>query len=288
MSDRSHQSPPHQHPEHMHVHPGVDHHHADLAHTEHNIEHILRHNSHDFGHVYKELDHLRRHDGKHFSADLHTINKDLHKHGYLPHLHIVEDNQHRHHHTEHGYEVLADDPQLPKRPGNYTIVGTSHHAPHESAALRHAYHSMHYGHGHYNGWDSSVEGGGGANGGFDGKAIGGHIPTGARKELIDKALELAGLPVNSQYEAAVNKIVARESGWNPNITNHTDCNARRGTPSTGLMQTIGPTFREWALPGYDSNIHDPLSNLVAGIRYAQHRYHNRGGLLYVASRPGGY
>ena len=271
-----------------HPHAGSEHHHNALSHTEHNIEHILKHNPHDFAHVYKELDHLRRHD-KHFAVDLEKINRDLHKHGYLPHLHIVEDDRPKQHHQlETGYAVVADDRHLRGQPGNHTIVSTSHHAPKESSALRRAYHGMHYGHGHYNGWDSSVEGGGGADGGFDGKTVGGHVPTGARKELIDKALQLAGLPASAQYEAAVNKIVTRESGWNPNITNNWDSNARAGHPSTGLMQTIPSTFRQYALPGYNDNIHDPLSNLVAGIRYAESRYHNKGGLLFVASRSGGY
>ena len=273
---------------HLHGGSGHDHHHhKDLLSAEHRIEHILKKHPHDFAHVFHELDELRKHDRKHFSADLHAINSDLHKRGYLPHLQIVEDNSTHHHKVEHGYEVLADDPQLRGMPGKHTIVSTSHRAPKESSRLRHIYHSMNHGHGH-NLWNRSVEGGGGADGGYDGKAIGGHIPTGARKELIDKALQLAGLPATADYEAAVNKIVTRESGWNPNITNHTDSNARRGTPSTGLMQTIPSTFHAFALKGLDTNIHDPLSNLVAGIRYAESKYHNRGGIRFVASRPGGY
>ena len=45
-----------------------------------------------------------------------------------------------------------------------------------------------------------------------------------------------------------------------------------------------------SLPGLDTNIHDPLSNLVAGIRYAEARYggHGMSGVAKVASRPGGY
>jgi SLT domain-containing protein len=56
------------------------------------------------------------------------------------------------------------------------------------------------------------------------------------------------------------------------------------------MQTIPKTFEKFALPGYNTNIHDPLSNLVAGIRYAQHQYghHGMSGVAYVAGRSGGY
>ncbi len=269
-------------------HPGYGHH-ADVAQTEKQIEKILHHNPHDFAHVFHELNHLRHSDPNHFKKNLKTVNEDLHKRGYLPHLQIVEDDRMGSDKKVHkGYDVVADDPSLKSQPGNHTVVSTSHHAPRESEALRKAYHGMHYGRGHYNGWNQSTEGSGGADGGFNDKAVGGHVPEGARKELIDKALQLAGLPQTPQYEAAVNKIVTRESGWNPNITNNWDINAQRGHPSTGLMQTIPSTFKANALKGLDNNIHDPLSNLVAGIRYAEHQYHNRGGLLYVASRPGGY
>jgi hypothetical protein len=278
-----------QHHAHGHEHGAtVDHQHA-LHSTEHNIEKILHHNSHDYQHVFRELDHLRRQDSKHMQKDLAEINKKLHEQGLLPHLQLImDDRPGNNHKTDQGFSVVADDKQNPK--GNHTVVSTSHHAPHESAALKHSYHSMHYKHGNYNGWQQSSEGAGGANGGHYDGAVGGHVPEGARKELIDQALKLAGVPATAENEAAVNKIVQRESGWNPNITNNWDSNARAGHPSTGLMQTIPGTFQRYALPGYNSNIHDPLSNLVAGIRYAQARYArgDRSGVAVVASRPGGY
>ncbi len=265
--------------------------HKDVEHALHNIEKILHHNPHDFAHVYKEVENLRLHDPKHFSADLDKLNKELHAHKYLPNLEIVQDDHTgKNNKVEHGYDIISKDKNLP--PGNYTVVSTSHHTPEESGALRRAYHGMHYKHGKYNGWNQSAEGGHGGDGGFDHKAVGGRVPEGARKELIDKALKLAGLQVTPSNEAAVNKIVTRESAWNPNVTNHWDSNARAGHPSTGLMQTIPGTFQKWAQPGYNTNIHDPLSNLVAGIRYAQATYgHKRpgwSGVEFVASRPGGY
>jgi hypothetical protein len=266
-------------------HNGASHH--QVEHTVHHIEKVLDHNPHDFSHVFKEIDHLRRHDPKHFRADLHEVNKELHAQKYLPHLQIVQDDHSgKHHRAEHGYDIIAKDPSLKHLPGHYTAVSTSHHTPRESSALHHAYHRMQHG----NLWNRSLEGGHGADGGYDKNAVGGHVPDGVKKDLIDKALELAGLPATASNEAAVNKIVSRESSWNPNVTNHTDINAERGHPSTGLMQTIPSTFRQYALPGYDSNIHDPLSNLVAGIRYAQARYARggRSGVEVVASRPGGY
>lgn len=100
----------------------------------------------------------------------------------------------------------------------------------------------------------------------------GDVPEGERKELIAKALQLAGQPVTDSNLAAINTIIVKESGWNPNALNDWDSNAKAGTPSKGLMQTIPTTFSENALAGYDKNIFDPLSNIIAGIRYSVKRY----------------
>ena len=289
MAERHHDHH-HDHPHHSNSHANAEQLHTQhVNETERRIEQHLKHNPHDFKHVYEDIEHLRRQHPKEFNKDLEKINEDLHKKGFLPHLKLVEDEHvDKHHHVQHDYEVVSDDSQNPN--GNKTVVSTSRHAPHESERLRRAYGSMHYNHGHYNGFNQSAEAGGGANGGFDSHAVGDNVPVGARKELIDKALELAGIPVTPENEAAVNKIVTRESSWNPNITNNWDINAKEGHPSTGLMQTIPSTFHRYALPGLDTNIHDPLSNLVAGIRYAEARYggHGMSGVAKVASRPGGY
>ncbi|MFN8551490.1 MAG: transglycosylase SLT domain-containing protein [Candidatus Obscuribacterales bacterium] len=257
------------------------------------IEKILKHDEHDFSHVFKEVEALRRLDPKHFNQDLQELNKKLHADKFLPHLDIIQDDQvGKNGKTERGYDVVSEDPSIKGMPHKRTIISTSHHKPDESPELEKAYHGMKYQNGQYNGFNDSVEGGHGADGGFDKDAVGGHVPDGARKELIAKALELSGLEPTESNIAAVNKIVTRESSWNPNITNKTDINAQNGHPSTGLMQTIPSTFRQYALKGFDSNIHDPLSNLIAGIRYAQDRYgHKRAGqsgVEFVASRPGGY
>ena len=66
----------------------------------------------------------------------------------------------------------------------------------------------------------------------------------------------------------------QESGYNPLAKNNWDSNAKRGTPSKGLMQVIDPTFRAYARPGYNKDIWDPLSNILASIRYARARYGN--------------
>ncbi len=75
-----------------------------------------------------------------------------------------------------------------------------------------------------------------------------------------------------------------ESGGNPLAINLWDKNAKAGTPSKGLMQVIDPTFKAYAREGFDKNIYDPLSNILASIRYAVSRY----GSLKRAYRGVGY
>lgn len=91
------------------------------------------------------------------------------------------------------------------------------------------------------------------------------------RSLATKALQLTG-----QYSAAnLNRLLYQmntESSGNPNAINLWDSNAKRGTPSKGLMQVIDPTFRAYAMAPYNKNIWDPLSNMIASIRYAVSRY----------------
>ena len=72
----------------------------------------------------------------------------------------------------------------------------------------------------------------------------------------------------------VSKILAtiqRESGGDPNVQNNWDINAINGTPSIGLMQTIGPTFNAYKHPGHN-NIRNGYDNLLAAINYIKHCY----------------
>lgn len=75
-----------------------------------------------------------------------------------------------------------------------------------------------------------------------------------------------------------------ESGGNPKAINLWDSNAKKGIPSKGLMQVIDPTFKAYARAGFNKNIYDPLSNILASIRYAVSRY----GSLAKAYRGVGY
>lgn len=103
------------------------------------------------------------------------------------------------------------------------------------------------------------------------------------RTLATRALQMTG-----QYsEANLQRLLYQmqtESGGNPNAINNWDINAVNGTPSKGLMQVIDPTFRAYAMAGYDKNIYDPLSNMLASIRYAVSTY----GSLAAAYRGVGY
>lgn len=77
----------------------------------------------------------------------------------------------------------------------------------------------------------------------------------------------------------------QESGGNARAINNWDSNAKRGTPSKGLMQVIDPTFRAHRDRSLSSNIYDPMANIVASIRYAKSRY---GSLASAYNRRGGY
>jgi tape measure domain-containing protein len=110
---------------------------------------------------------------------------------------------------------------------------------------------------------------GGALGGL-GSVFGGKAPSGALAQWIATAIAVTGVPAT--WIGPLNTLIQRESGGNPNSINLTDINAQHGDPSRGLMQTIGATFNAYRLPGLSSNIYDPVSNIVAGIRYILSRY----------------
>lgn len=102
-------------------------------------------------------------------------------------------------------------------------------------------------------------------------------------DIAEKALRLTNQYSVSNLNALLMQM-QHESGGNPNAINLWDSNAKKGIPSKGLMQVIDPTFRSYAMSPYDSNIYDPLSNMVAAIRYTVSRY----GSLYRGWTARGY
>lgn len=91
-----------------------------------------------------------------------------------------------------------------------------------------------------------------------------------------QALGLLGQPTS--LVNPVLQLIKFESGGNPNAVNRTDINWQHGTPSVGLAQVIGPTFKGNAGPyvntgpfmyGVSTN---PLANVYAGLHYGIGRY----------------
>lgn len=92
------------------------------------------------------------------------------------------------------------------------------------------------------------------------------IDEGGLDAWIAEALLILDLP--QDLAPGVKKIIMAESGGNPRAINNWDSNARRGTPSQGLMQTIPSTYRAYVHPEVaDRPITDPVANITAGIRY---------------------
>lgn len=103
------------------------------------------------------------------------------------------------------------------------------------------------------------------------------------RNVAIRALKMTGQYSTANLNALLNQI-RTESNGNPKAINLWDPNAMKGTPSKGLLQVIDPTFRQYAMPGFNSNIYDPLSNILASIRYALATY----GSLGRAYRGVGY
>ncbi len=121
---------------------------------------------------------------------------------------------------------------------------------------------------------------------FGGKSLADYAPSKGVEQwrsTVVQALKMEGQHSAANVKRTLHQMQT-ESGGNPKAINNWDVNARRGTPSKGLMQVIDPTFKAYARKGYASNIYDPLSNILASVRYAVSRY----GTLEKAYRGVGY
>lgn len=88
---------------------------------------------------------------------------------------------------------------------------------------------------------------------------------------VAQALQVLELPQG--LAPGVKRIIMSESGGNPHAINLSDSNARRGTPSQGLMQTIPTTYRHYVAPELSGRpITDPVANITAGISYMIENY----------------
>ncbi|MCH9814956.1 MAG: transglycosylase SLT domain-containing protein [Actinomycetia bacterium] len=80
--------------------------------------------------------------------------------------------------------------------------------------------------------------------------------------------------VKRKYLKGVLAQIQQESSGNPNAVNNWDSNARRGTPSKGLLQVIAPTYRYYAKKGHRNTRYQtvPYTNLWAAMNYVKSRY----------------
>ncbi|WP_329412017.1 transglycosylase SLT domain-containing protein [Nocardia vinacea] len=114
-------------------------------------------------------------------------------------------------------------------------------------------------------------------------------PSGQTGQWINEALRVLrenGYDTRNISAADIATIIQHESGGNPNAINLWDSNAAKGIPSKGLMQTIDPTFNAYSVPGH-RDIWNPVDNIVAGVRYAIHRYGSVSNVPGVANLHGG-
>ncbi|GAA2621625.1 transglycosylase SLT domain-containing protein [Streptomyces axinellae] len=77
--------------------------------------------------------------------------------------------------------------------------------------------------------------------------------------------------IPGSYEG-IKKNIIRESAGDPNAMNGWDVNAKKGTPSKGLLQVIQPTFDQYHVKGTADKLTDPVANIVAACNYAADRY----------------
>lgn len=95
-----------------------------------------------------------------------------------------------------------------------------------------------------------------------------------------------GVPADKVNAQDTRTLIESESGGNPTIVNNWDSNAKKGTPSKGLMQTIDPTFQAFAVPGH-KDILNPVDNIVAASRYSIQDYGSVSNTPGIASKKSG-
>lgn len=107
--------------------------------------------------------------------------------------------------------------------------------------------------------------------------------SGGVDQWIAQAYKILGIRLTPTALAHEKYLIQHESSGNPRAQNNWDSNARKGTPSKGIAQVIDPTFQRYKMPGYN-NIWDPVSNLLASLRYRKGRY----GTYDIGNYGGGY
>lgn len=109
--------------------------------------------------------------------------------------------------------------------------------------------------------------------------------SGTVSSWVSSALGIMGM--DKKWAGDLDVIIKGETGGNPHAINRTDSNARAGHPSMGIMQTIMSTFKQFAMPGHNSSPYDPVSDIIAGTKYALSRYGNLDNVPGVVSERNG-
>lgn len=80
--------------------------------------------------------------------------------------------------------------------------------------------------------------------------------------------------VADKYLVGILAQIQQESGGNPTVVNNWDSNAKRGTPSKGLLQVILPTYQYYAKKGYTAAKYQTVAytNIWAALNYVKGRY----------------
>ena len=92
--------------------------------------------------------------------------------------------------------------------------------------------------------------------------------------------------VADKYLTGILAQIQQESSGDPDAVNNWDSNAKKGTPSKGLLQVILPTYQSYAKKGYTASKYQtvPYTNIWAALNYVKGRY----GMSKFASWNSGY
>lgn len=80
--------------------------------------------------------------------------------------------------------------------------------------------------------------------------------------------------IPAKYLNGILAQIQQESYGDPTVVNLWDSNAKRGTPSMGLLQVIAPTYLQYAKRGLRQVKFQalPYANIYAALKYAKSRY----------------
>lgn len=104
-----------------------------------------------------------------------------------------------------------------------------------------------------------------------GGKVGGSGSANARKAIKKAQAILGGRYKSSYITEQMMRVAKRESNFQAGAVNNWDSNAKAGTPSKGMFQMIGPTFKAFAKSGY-GNIMNPVHQAISAMRYIVSRY----------------